>query len=362
MSDYNPKIFISYCQESVEFSDKVLEFSNGLRREGIDTILDQYEESPIEGWLRWMENSIIDADYVIVICTEEYHNRLMMRTEKGIGKGVKWESNIIYQHLYNDETLNQRFIPVVFKHKDTEFIPMPLQGVTYYNVSDKKRYEQLYWRLRGVKKATKPELGKLRALPEKERNSLFISSPIDIETWDKAIWRGAAFFIDPTGEGIPYFLLPFANEKAAKKIFSDWKSMYGEEDENDEIRVALIEGDIPGMETGYSIHIAPNIDRVIDRMIMIGIERDEGMILTISRVQRANPTDNFKMYNFFKSQYLNHNKYILAPALLDEKNKRIKPLLDLGILKKNLVFRNIKEIDENDIDFPVYEHSIKAQR
>jgi len=30
------------------------EFSNSLRKEGIDTILDQYEESPLEGWARWI--------------------------------------------------------------------------------------------------------------------------------------------------------------------------------------------------------------------------------------------------------------------------------------------------------------------
>jgi hypothetical protein len=84
MSEKNPKVFISYCQENLDFSDKVLKFSNNLRSEGIDTILDQYEESPREGWVRWMENSISSSDYVIVICTEEYLTRLRMKTESDI--------------------------------------------------------------------------------------------------------------------------------------------------------------------------------------------------------------------------------------------------------------------------------------
>lgn len=46
MEEINPKVFISYSQDSVEFADKVLDLSNKLRREGIDAILDQYEESP----------------------------------------------------------------------------------------------------------------------------------------------------------------------------------------------------------------------------------------------------------------------------------------------------------------------------
>lgn len=45
----NPIVFISYSQDSVAFADKVLAFSNRLRSEGIDAILDQYEEAPPEG-------------------------------------------------------------------------------------------------------------------------------------------------------------------------------------------------------------------------------------------------------------------------------------------------------------------------
>lgn len=356
INKHNPKVFISYCQENIEFSDKVLAFSDRLRREGIDTILDQYEESPEEGWPRWMENSINNSEFVIVICTEEYLNRLMMKTEYGVGKGVKWESNIIYQHLYNDETLSKRFIPVVFSHKDTKFIPLPLKGISYYNVTDKKRYDQLYWRLRGVTKSNKPELGELRPLEDKERKSLFISTPIDIEAWDKAIWRGAAFLIDPKGAKIPIFLLPFKNEKYASKIFNGWRSLFGAKDENNEIRIAVVEGEIPGTEKGYSIHITPNIDKVIERMIKIGIEPEEGMIMSISRVQRANPTDNFEMYNLFKKQYLSRGEFLLAPAIVNEKEDAIKPLIDLGIVKEDLIFKNVTDIDKNDVDYPIFGH------
>lgn len=43
--------FIIFCRSSTFFANK-------LRSEGIDAILDQYEEAPSEGWPRWMENSI----------------------------------------------------------------------------------------------------------------------------------------------------------------------------------------------------------------------------------------------------------------------------------------------------------------
>lgn len=346
----NPKVFISYCQESIDFSNRVLEFSNKLRRGGIDTILDQYEESPKEGWPRWMENSINSSDYVIVICTQEYLSRLQGKSEMGVGRGVKWESNIIYQHLYNDDSLNDRFIPVLFNSSDANYIPLPVQGATYYDITNTKRYDDLYWRLRGLNKKSKPSLGKLRPLPEKERKSLFVTSPIDIGAWDKAVWRGAAFMMDKENNEPPYFILPFKNEKYAKKIFAGWISLYGTEDVRDEIRIALIEGDIQGEQKGYSIHICSNIDGVVERMMKAGLDVDESMILSISRIQRANPTDNFKMFNFFKARYLQHKKYYLMPAVLDEENMKLKPLEDLVILKTELVFRHVDQIDKNDID------------
>lgn len=45
----NPIVFISYSQDSLSFADRVFSFANKLRREGIDAILDQYEEAPSEG-------------------------------------------------------------------------------------------------------------------------------------------------------------------------------------------------------------------------------------------------------------------------------------------------------------------------
>jgi hypothetical protein len=215
-------------------------------------------------------------------------------------------------------------------------------------------YDALYWRLRGIKKNVKPELGELRPLPEKERKSLFISTPIDVETWNKAIWRGAAFMMDPTGRHIPCFLLPFTNEAPAKKIFKDWRASYGDEDKENEIRIAIIEGEIPGEESGYTIHITPNYDNAFKRMKLSGIEEDEGIVMSISRIQRANPTDNFAMFNKFKEQYNRHKSYLLAPALVDEKRKSINPITNLGIIKNQMVFRHVDDIDENDIDIPIF--------
>lgn len=344
----NPIVFISYSQDSLSFADQVLSFANKLRREGIDTILDQYEEAPSEGWPRWMENSINRADYVIVIGSKGYYDKIYGNVELGKGRGVKWEGNLIYQKLYMSDTMNNKYILVVFDESDLEYIPIPLQGSTYYNISNENGYDRLYWRLRGINTKEKPPLGKLRPLPEKERKNLFITSMIDIEAWNKAVWRGAGFVLGYML--LPALLLPFANEKYAIKIFEDWIKIIGRDDKKEDIRIALVEGDVPGEASGYYVVVGNNIDEAMKRAEKGGFSADETMILNVSRIIRANPRDNFQSFNYFKEAYHQYGEYMLMPAVLNEKTGEIKPLPQYGIHKKQLIYRHISDITENDQD------------
>ena len=344
----NPIVFISYSQDSVSFADKVLAFSNRLRSEGIDAILDQYEEAPPEGWPRWMENGINRADYVIVIGSKGYYDKIYGNVDQGKGRGVKWEGNLIYQKLYMSDTINEKYIPVVFDEADLSYIPTPLQGSTYYNVSDDVRFDRLYWRLRGVTAKEKPPLGKLRPLPEKERKTLSVTSMIDLDAWDNAVWRGAGFVLGYMP--LPALLLPFVNEKYAIKIFEDWIATVGKDDKNEDIRIALVEGDVPGEPPGYYVVVGNNIDEAVKRAAASGTSIDELMILNVSRIIRANPNDNFQVFNYFKEAYHEYGEYLLMPAVLDECTGNIKPLPHYGIHKKQLIYRHISDITENDQD------------
>lgn len=50
----NPRVFISYSHQNADFENKVLNFANKLRSEGIDANVDLYEESHLkaglDGW------------------------------------------------------------------------------------------------------------------------------------------------------------------------------------------------------------------------------------------------------------------------------------------------------------------------
>jgi tetratricopeptide (TPR) repeat protein len=171
-----PKVFISYSHDSPEHADRVLELSDHLRADGIDCVLDQYEESPPDGFPVWMDRQIRAADFVLMICTPTYFRRVMREEEPGKGHGVAFESTLIYQYIYNEGTSNKRFIPVLLEGGDASAIPTPWQGVKKYRPMTQEGYEELYRRLTGQPLTPKPDLGQLRKMPPRERTHDFSSN------------------------------------------------------------------------------------------------------------------------------------------------------------------------------------------
>lgn len=171
--------FISYSHDSPDYSKKVLQFSNELREYGIDAIIDQYEDAPEEGWPIWMENQIENSNYVILLCTKDYYKKVKQNEDKSMGLGIKWESNIIYNHLYESGVVNNKYIPCIFDESCINCIPTPLRGATRYNIETEKNI--LVSRLLGISIIDKPELGnKQITVPiKKQRSNFFDPSETD---------------------------------------------------------------------------------------------------------------------------------------------------------------------------------------
>jgi len=169
----SPRVFVSYSHDSCEHSDRVLTLANQLRAEGIDCHIDQYETSPSEGWPRWMLNQIQESEFVLVVCTEKYDRRFKGKEEKGKGLGVNWEGAIITQTIYDYESHNTKFIPVLLSADDAEYIPNILRGTTRYTINAETEYHALYRFLTRQPAVVKPQLGQLRPLPALERRQIF---------------------------------------------------------------------------------------------------------------------------------------------------------------------------------------------
>lgn len=149
----------------------VLGLANQLRKQGIDCALDQYEESPEEGWIEWMEACITESTYVVVVCSKGYSEKLQLKNDVE-GKGVRWEGAIIKQEIYNAKGKNPRFIPVIFGEDNKKYIPHALKAVTYYDVLSESGYERLYRRLTKQPAIRKPRLGNVVEFPKQPNKEL----------------------------------------------------------------------------------------------------------------------------------------------------------------------------------------------
>lgn len=176
----SPRVFLSYSHDSVEHSDMVLALANQFRADGIDAILDQYTPAPVEGWPRWTDRQIRDADFVLLICSESLRLACEGLSMPGTRHGVIWEGNLIYQQIYNSASTNQKFIPLLLGAATESSIPAVLQGITRYHLKQPfsladSGYLALYRYLTDQQEILPPKLGMLRALEKRERKTAAVS-------------------------------------------------------------------------------------------------------------------------------------------------------------------------------------------
>ncbi len=171
-----PKVFISYSQDSPEHNTRVLALANLLVKDGIHCSIDQYEDSPPEGWQRWMERQILEADFVLIICSARYLRRVKGDEKPDVENGVRWESDIMYQTLYDAGTSNTKFIPVLFEGASPSDIPTPIKSATRYSLRTNDDYNKLYRRLTHQPLIRRPKTGELLKLSSIESTPDFLFS------------------------------------------------------------------------------------------------------------------------------------------------------------------------------------------
>ena len=371
----HPKVFISYGHETEDFGDKVLQFSNMLRRDyGVDAEIDQYEENPPQGWPMWMDEQIRNAGFVLVICTKGYYEKVYRVAN---GKGVTWEIQSIYQHLYSSNADNQKFIPILFEAADSEYIPTPLKPYTYYNVGEEKSLKKLVNRLHGIKNIDKPDIGEYKPLPEyeplpeKERKHLFFSSPIQLELWDNAKWKGAAFIFYEDESIPPIIALCYRNIADGKRIFQQWKEEYAEHID-DYLQITVVEppfsllthssGAYAAKGEGYFVLIQPNINEAIKRSEKNGMKPSDTMFMSIQRWLFIDAAPGDWKRKEFKRRYANHQKCLLLPCGVKIKNGStatdVCPEFDDVFEFANIRFIEGTSIAPNDLESVIY-HEIR---
>ena len=134
----NFKTFISYAWESEEFKEWVKNFATELRNDGIDAKLDQWEVVPGDQMPHFMERSVRENDFVLIICSPKYK----LKSESRVG-GVGYEGDIMTAEVL--QTSNHRkFIPILKSGTKETAIPSWLQGKYYVDLSNQTHYDNNY--------------------------------------------------------------------------------------------------------------------------------------------------------------------------------------------------------------------------
>lgn len=184
-------------------------------------------------------------------------------------------------------------------------------------------------------------------------STFFVHSLIDEDKWNAAGWNGIIYLHDPQGVNLSCFGIFFENIGAGKQIFTDWRVRLGKIDEYDELRIAIIEGEIPGLKKGYSVRISSDLENIRRRERAEGKDISAEYLVIVSRVHRMSPEPSSPHLPRFKQEYARHGRYYLIPVS-GSLSGNLTPHFDYSIGKKEIHFRDALEITKDEPDSSVF--------
>jgi hypothetical protein len=169
----------------------------------------------------------------------------------------------------------------------------------------------------------------------------WVSDPL----WHEAKWTATSYQFDGGGDFPPVMGLAFENCEKGRQLFKNWTGKNGNCDELEEIRITVIEGDIPGDKPGYFGRIGCDSENSMIRATAMGIAIDELPLSVLGQMQRMCPIIGATpMLPRFKELFRKHEEFLFAPVSLRGDGKRWVDL-ECGIVKQTIHFRAIGEIE-----------------
>jgi hypothetical protein len=174
-----------------------------------------------------------------------------------------------------------------------------------------------------------------------------IQSVIDVDVWNKAQWNGMIYLTDPSGQYPPILGFAFHNAEAGKQIFEKWKSTFGDHDENELIRIAIIEGDLPGWFSGYTVTIGLNTVNYLNAKREFEQKPADGYLVTMTRTHRMSSPNSPHLIGF-KNALKQFGVFGICPVHLPGQDvTKAKPFTDLSLGKREILFRQARDVDKD---------------
>lgn len=249
-------------------------------------------------------------------------------------------------NLYNQEELHERqsiiiehrkFFGNIFGEKPKIFIEdwAATDAIKIYNF---KRTNNPILIKESSKETNFDSYNGAKLIRDRKHTQTIVSSIIDTQLWDQALWRGFGFFVSP--EFPLGIFLAFENGEFGKQIFEGWIRRFGKIDSNEEINISIIRGIDVANPHWYRVHISKSVkeDELKDGQVMV----------SASRFHEMHP-DNPENLPILINRFNQLKQYYLIPVT-HSSDRKIEPHLNCAILKRKLTVRSAWEIGENDPD------------
>ena len=136
MTEENPRVFISYAWESEQIKEWVLRLATDLTTKGVNVILDRWHLRFGDDIAAFMDESVSNADYILLVCTPSYAEKSNER--KG---GVGYEQNIISGQLLTETSTRAKFIPLLRLGNPSTALPRYLKSKLFVDFRDDDSYQ-----------------------------------------------------------------------------------------------------------------------------------------------------------------------------------------------------------------------------
>ncbi len=133
-----PKAFISYSWDDDEHKVWVSKLATDLRRDGVETRLDEWHAALGDQVTHFMETEIRKSDFVLIVCTPNYR----VKSDKRTG-GVGYEGDIITADVATRGN-HRKYIPVLARGSWSEAAPSWLKGKKYVDLRTEAAYSTNY--------------------------------------------------------------------------------------------------------------------------------------------------------------------------------------------------------------------------
>lgn len=133
-----PKVFISYSWDGEAHQAWVRDLAIRLRSDGVDASLDQWQVRPGDQLPAFMEQSIRNSAFVLIVCTPRYK----AKSDGRLG-GVAYEEDIIQGEVFTNAN-HRKFIPILRSGSWPDAAPASLLGKAYLDFREGGPYAHSY--------------------------------------------------------------------------------------------------------------------------------------------------------------------------------------------------------------------------